>query len=210
MVDLSDGKCNHWVGQTLAIAWSRRSREARTGVLLSPVPKCEGPGAPSSHSLPPTPILKISGLLSSGYWIGVAVTEASKGVICNIKKTKHLQHGAGQALAGGSHSPHAFPRSPRARDRGRRQCRRCGRSFSSDIRPVRTAHPPPLPPGYVLGKFSVFNGLAAVICRKHLVLRYLECKYLKTRCLSGVLCDARGERDNAGLRSTHDSQLQIS
>jgi len=32
-------------------AWGRCSREARRGLLLSPVPKCEGPGAPSSDQL---------------------------------------------------------------------------------------------------------------------------------------------------------------
>jgi hypothetical protein len=31
-----------------AIAWSIRSREARRGFVLSPVPKCEGSGAPGT------------------------------------------------------------------------------------------------------------------------------------------------------------------
>jgi hypothetical protein len=31
-----------------AIAWSGRWREARTGFIPSPVPKCEGPGTPGT------------------------------------------------------------------------------------------------------------------------------------------------------------------
>ena len=68
---------------------------------------------------------------------------------------------------------------------------------------------PPPPPRGVSGKFSLFNGLAAVISRKHFVLRYLESNYLKTKCLSGALRDARREQDNAGSRTMHDSQLQV-
>jgi hypothetical protein len=42
----------------------------------------------------------------------------------------------------------------------------------------------PSPPG-VLGKYSLFKGLAAWIYRKHFVLRYLEPKYLKKKNLCG-------------------------
>jgi hypothetical protein len=70
----------------------------------------------------------------------------------------------------------------------------------SEMRPVYfVGHPPgpylptlPLPPRVVLGKYLVFNGLAALICGKRLVLRYLESKYLKTRCLfGGARCAGR-------------------
>jgi hypothetical protein len=49
-----------------------------------------------------------------------------------------------------------------------------------------------------------------MMSRKHLLLRYLESKYIKTRRLSGALRDARAVLDSADLRSAHDSQLQDS
>jgi hypothetical protein len=42
----------------------------------------------------------------------------------------------------------------------------------------------------VLGKNFVFITLAAVICRKHFILRYLESKHLKTKNLSGAVREA--------------------
>jgi hypothetical protein len=49
-----------------------------------------------------------------------------------------------------------------------------------------------------------------MMSRKHLLLSYLESKYIKTRRLSGALRDAGAVLDSAGLRSAHDSQLQDS
>ena len=80
-------------------------------------------------------------------------------------------------------------------------CRVCARS-------VPRAGDLPLP--VVLGKYSLFKALATYIYRKHFVLRYLKPRYLKTRYLSGSLGDAWAGMDNAGLRSVHDSQLQVS
>jgi len=105
---------------------------------------------------------------------------------------------------------HCLPRSPSARDQGH--------PTVSKMRPVYfVGHPPgpypvalPLPPPVILGKYFIFNDLAAEIYCKYLVLRYLEYKYLKTRYLCGLMRDARAGRDNAGLRSAHDSQLQVS
>jgi hypothetical protein len=52
--------------------------------------------------------------------------------------------------------------------------------------------------------------LAAGINRKYRVLSILDTKNLKTIHLCGLLHDARTERDNAGLRTAHDTQLQVS
>jgi hypothetical protein len=38
-----------------AIAWSRRSREARTGFIVFPVPKCEGPDGTGRHCMEQPP-----------------------------------------------------------------------------------------------------------------------------------------------------------
>jgi hypothetical protein len=52
---------------------------------------------------------------------------------------------------------------------------------------ARSFFAPPPSPG-VLGKYSRFRVLAAWICRKHIVFRYLEPKNLKTQDLCGILC----------------------
>ena len=71
---------------------------------------------PPRH-IPPPLWLKISGLFSSGCGVVVAVTAASKGVICILQKTKGLwnsrcsreaRHCMEQMLAGGSHRRTAF------------------------------------------------------------------------------------------------------
>ena len=59
----------------------------------------------------------------------------------------------------------------------------------SGMRPVYFVEHPPGPyphpsPRVVLGKNFVFITLAAVICRKHSILRYLKPRYLKTKNLS--------------------------
>ena len=131
-----------------------------------------------------------------------------------VRGTGGTRHPAGgshhcmeQTLPGGSYGSTAYP-GPQARGiRGTRLCRRCARSISSDIRPVSSPTPPG---GVILGKYFIFNDLAAEIYCKYLVLRYLKYKYLKTRYLCGLMRDARAGRDNAGLRSAHDSQLQVS
>jgi hypothetical protein len=81
------------------------------------------------------------------------------------------------------------------------------RDFDADVIRMEGG---PLPP-VVLGKYSLFNRLAVVICRKCVVLSNLNIKILKIENLFGGVRGAGPEAmPRPGLRTIHNSQLQDS